>query len=189
VEILSVAEKLGDAKADRGPSAWADCRQPRRQTSFRLHFLYNRNMSITLAQAIKNAIAAEQAAEQFYLRLAESCADEKGRAMLRDIAGQERGHAAALEGMAARLVAGQLPERADALVRGIESAPAGTDAEGLGLLEALEIAVDAEHSAILYYDALAATAGGEAALFFEAMGKEEACHAEAIAALLRGLGD
>ncbi len=69
-------------------------------------------MSITLAQAIKNAIAAEHAAEQFYLRLADGCADEKGRAILRDIAAQERGHAAGLESMAARLVAGQLPERA-----------------------------------------------------------------------------
>jgi rubrerythrin len=141
-------------------------------------------MSITLAQAIKNAIAAEHAAEKFYLRLAAGCADEQGRKLLGDIAAQERGHAATLESLAARLVAGQLPDRADMLVHGIETAPAGSSAEGLGLTEALEIAVDAENSAILYYDALATTSTGEAAAFFERMGKEEESHAVAIRAML-----
>jgi len=145
-------------------------------------------MSITLAQAIRNAIAAEQAAEQFYLRLAQACAEQDGRAVLREIAAQERAHAAGLESVAARLVAGQLPERPDTLVSGIESAPAATNAAGLGLAEALEIAVDAENSAILYYDALAATATGEAAIFFEQMRKEEARHAAAVLALLANTG-
>ena len=143
-------------------------------------------MSITLAQAMKNAIAAEHAAEKFYLGLAESCADEKGRALLRDIAAQERGHATGLEALAQRLVDGQLPERADALVRGIETTPGAVGAEGLGLTEALELAIDAENSAILYYDALASTSTGDAAAFFERMGKEEESHAAAIRALLDG---
>jgi rubrerythrin len=145
-------------------------------------------MSITLAQAIKNAIAAEHAAEKFYLRLAAGCADEPGRKLLADIAAQERGHAATLEALAAKLVDGNLPERADTLVHGIETAPAGGDAEGLGLTQALEIAVEAENSAILYYDALASTSTGEAAAFFERMGKEEEGHAAAIRALLTQAG-
>ena len=57
-------------------------------------------MSITLAQAIKNAIAAEQAAEKFYLRLAQGCAEEKGRKIFTDIAAQEHSHAATLESLA-----------------------------------------------------------------------------------------
>jgi rubrerythrin len=145
-------------------------------------------MSITLAQAIKNAIAAEHAAEKFYLGLAESCADDKGRALLRDIAAQERGHAAVLEDLARRLVDGQLPERADALVRGIESAPGAVGAEGLAWAEALELAIDAENSAILYYDALATTSTGDASAFFAQMGKEEEGHAAAIRALLASDG-
>ena len=144
-------------------------------------------MSITLAQAIKNAIAAEHAAEKFYLRLAAGCADEQGRALLTDIAAQERGHAATLESLAAKLVAGKLPERADALVHGIETAPAGSDADGLGLSQALEIAIEAENSAILYYDALATTSTGDASAFFERMGKEEEGHAAAIRTLLANL--
>jgi rubrerythrin len=141
-------------------------------------------MSITLAQAIKNAIAAEQSAEKFYLRLAAGCADERGRAILEGIAAQERSHAATLEALAGKLVAGRLPERADALVAGIETAPAGAEAENLEFTQALEIAIDAENSAILYYDALATTSTGEASAFFAQMGKEEESHAAAIRALL-----
>ena len=145
-------------------------------------------MSITLAQAIRNAIAAEHAAEKFYLHLAAGCDAAQGRKILTEIAAQERGHAATLESLASKLVAGQLPERADALVQGIETAPAGGSAEGLSLNEALEIAKDAENSAILYYDALASTASGEAATFFERMGKEEEGHAASIRDLLAHTG-
>ena len=42
-------------------------------------------MSITLAQAIRNAIAAEHAAEKFYLRLAGATSDEKARQILTGI--------------------------------------------------------------------------------------------------------
>ncbi len=140
-------------------------------------------MSITLAQAIKNAIVAEQSAEKFYLRLAAGCADERGQRLLGEIAAQERGHAATLESLAAKLVAGQLPARADALVSVIESAPAA-ESDNLELAEALEIAVDAENSAILYNDALASTTTGDASAFFERMGKEEEGHAAAIRAML-----
>jgi rubrerythrin len=145
-------------------------------------------MSITLAQAIRNSIAAEQAAEKFYLRLAARCPDKKGRAVITGIAAQERLHAEALEAVAGRLVAGQLPERADLLVLDIESAPAGDSHEALSLEEALYIAMDAEHSAMLYYDALASTTSGEVATFFEHMGLEEEAHAAAIRALLTEMG-
>jgi rubrerythrin len=146
-------------------------------------------MSITLAQAIRNAIAAEQSAERFYLRLAEGCAGDRGREILAGIAAQERGHAATLERLAAQLVTGKLPERPDALVDGIETAPAGAEPDNLDLLHALEIAVDAENSAILYYDALASTSTGEASAFFAQMGKEEESHAEAIRAMLAEIGE
>lgn len=141
-------------------------------------------MAITLAQAIRNAIAAEHAAEKFYLRLAQSTPDEKARQILLGIAAQEREHAAGLEDVAKRLVAGTMPERADKHVNVIESAPGAGDAENLSLREALEIAVDAENGAILYYDALATTSSGDAAIFFEQMGKEEEGHAVAIRKLL-----
>jgi rubrerythrin len=141
-------------------------------------------MAITLAQAIRNAIAAEHAAEKFYLRLAEATKEQEARAILTGIAAQESAHAAGLQAMAAKLVEGKLPEKADALVHGIETAPAGSDAADLSLGQALEIAVDAENSAILYYDALASTSTGEASAFFARMGKEEEGHAAAIREML-----
>jgi rubrerythrin len=141
-------------------------------------------MSISLAQAIKNAIAAEEAAEKFYLRLASGCTQEKDRIILEGIAAQERSHAATLQALAAKLVAGKLPERADDLVRGIETVPTSSEPENLRLAEALELAIDAENSAILYYDALASTSTGEASAFFTQMGQEEEGHAAAIRSLL-----
>ena len=53
-------------------------------------------MAITLAQAIRNAIAAEQAAEKFYLSMAGSAGDEYVRRVLVGIAAQEREHATRL---------------------------------------------------------------------------------------------
>ena len=144
-------------------------------------------MPISLAEAIKNAIVAEQSAEQFYLRLVRLCAEAKGRQIFTEIAAQEHAHAAALEALAVELVAGRLPDRPDALVQVIESAPLGDNAGSLTLAEALEIALDAENSAVLYYDALATTASGEAATFFARMGREEEGHAASILAMLNAI--
>jgi rubrerythrin len=146
-------------------------------------------MSITLAQAIRNAIAAEKSAEQFYLRLARRCVNQTGRAILSDIAIQERHHAETLESLAVQMDAGQLPEYADSLVHGIETAPAGEAKGDLDYAEALDLAIEAEDSAVLYYEALAATASGDASLFFARMGKEEALHAAAIRALREKIGN
>jgi len=57
----------------------------------------------------------------------------------------------------------------------------------LQLAEALEIALDAENSATLYYDALATSASGEAAVFFARMSQEEDGHARVIRGMLAGL--
>jgi rubrerythrin len=145
-------------------------------------------MAITLAQAIRNAIAAEQGAETFYLNMAESAEDEDVRRALVEIAAQEREHATRLEDMAAALVQGKLPERADALIRGIESSPAGAGAEGMGMQQALQFAIEAENSAILYYDALASSCTGDASAFFAMVGKQEEAHAESIRHILRQAG-
>ena len=145
-------------------------------------------MAITLAQAIRNAIAAEQAAEKFYLTMAQSAGDEGVRHTLVGIAAQEREHTTRLEEMAAALVQGALPERADALVNAIESSPAGAGAAGMDMQQALEFAIEAENSAILYYDALASSCTGDASAFFELVGKQEEAHAEAIRGILRRAG-
>ena len=145
-------------------------------------------MAITLAQAIRNAIAAEQAAEKFYLTMAKSAGDEGVRRALVGIAAQEREHATRLEDMAIALVQGDLPERADGLVNAIENSAAGAETDGMDLQQALEFAIEAENSAILYYDALAGSCTGDASAFFEMVGKQEQAHAEAIRGILRQAG-
>jgi rubrerythrin len=143
------------------------------------------SMAITLAQAIRNAIAAEQAAEKFYLSMAGSAGDEDVRRVLVGIAAQEREHATRLEVMGTALVQGDLPERADALVNVIEISPAGAKAVRMDMQQALEFALEAENSAVLYYDALASSCTGEASSFFETVGKQEEAHATAIREILR----
>jgi rubrerythrin len=93
-----------------------------------------------------------------------------------------------LQDMAAALVQGDLPERADTLVNAIEISPAGAEAAGMDMQQALEFAIEAENSAILYYDALASSCTGDASAFFQLVGKQEEAHAEAIRGILERAG-
>ena len=141
-------------------------------------------MAITLAQAIRNAIEGERAAEKFYLKLAAAAREDGARAVLRQLAREELEHAEGLALVARRLVDGALPERADMPVAGIEDAPALVGADGLEFAEALAIAVEAEESAALYYDGLASSCTGAVAEFFGNVRGMEERHAERVRALL-----
>ncbi len=142
---------------------------------------------ITLGQALRNAIAAERAAERFYWRLAEGATETAAREFLLSMAEEEREHAASLEKMVASLAEGRVPERADAHVELVETAPGWEFHEGLRLDQALAIAIEAENHAVLYYDALAGSCSGETAAFFARMHQTEAQHAQRLAELARGL--
>jgi rubrerythrin len=142
-------------------------------------------MTITLAQAIRNAIEGEKAAEQFYLELAAASREEETRDLLRQIAGEEREHATSLELVGRQLVGGMLPARADMAVAGIEHAPALLGSRDLGYEQALQLAVEAEESAVLFYDGLASSCSGEVAAFFIRVRGMEEGHAERVRAALR----
>lgn len=144
-------------------------------------------MTTTLAQAIRNAIAAEQAAARFYDELVAKAADADAREFLRGMANEERSHADKLAQLAERLDAGELPTRPDTDVRGIETVPYWPDASDIGLEEAIEIAIDAEQSASLFYDALADCNRGEVAKFFRDLVALEDAHAETLRATLQRL--
>ena len=55
---------------------------------------------------------------------------------------------------------------------------------GLDALQALSIALEAEHSAILFYDALADTCSGEASAFFRGVMGDEERHAAHVSKML-----
>lgn len=142
-------------------------------------------MPTPLAQAIRNAIEAERAAARFYDALVGKADGAEARAFLRAMAEAERGHADELVRMAERLAAGELPARADTDVHGIETVPCWPDASGIDLAEAIELAIDAEQSASLYYDALADCSQGEVAQFFRRLVALEDGHAETLRATLQ----
>lgn len=135
-------------------------------------------MSMTLAQAIKNCIAIEHAAERFYRRLLQQSEEAAVRAFFEDMANQEADHAAWIAQMADKLEAGALPERADAQVKGVERAPGWECVEGIQLSEAVELALEAENSAALYYDAMTDFTTGEVKAFFQKLAGIEEQHAE-----------
>ena len=131
---------------------------------------------ITLGQAMRNAVAAERAAAHFYRTLADGTDDAGARTFLLDMARQELEHAVLLEDVGGRMAAGEMPARADANVELIGSAPGWGRAQGIGLDQALVLAIEAENNAVLYYDALGGSCTGPAREFFESLTENEEQH-------------
>ena len=134
----------------------------------------------SIGQAIRNAVEVEQAAARFYRRLIPSAADDQARRFLEEMAEQELEHAKAIEELGAKIAAGALPTRADANMDLVESAPGWTAVEGISLEQALGLALEAENSAALYYDAIADWLQGEPATFFRQLSVNEEQHAQAL---------
>jgi rubrerythrin len=116
--------------------------------------------TIAFAQAVRNSVAAEQAAARFYTLLAESTDDASARTFLEEMAAQEVRHAEAIEELGRKMDAGDLPPRADENVELIETAPQWAFVDNIPLAQALQLAVDLEIQAALYYDALADASPG-----------------------------
>ena len=134
-------------------------------------------MTITIGQAMRNAIEAERAAARFYDRLVGKASDDATRRFFEEMAQQERDHASAIEEMANRVGTGELPTRADTAVSTVETAPAWADADAIDLDDALTLALDAENGAALYYDALSDFCELGVKAFFEKMMRVEEEHA------------
>jgi rubrerythrin len=136
--------------------------------------------SITLAQAIRDAVASERAAARFYQQLHDRTTSLQAQRFLKGMADEEARHAAILEVMAERRDIA-LPEGESPLVEVVETAPAWKDVEDISIEDALEIAREAETQACLYYDALADGVDGELAAFFRGMSNTEKQHIETVA--------
>jgi rubrerythrin len=138
---------------------------------------------------MRNAIEAERAAARFYDRLVGKASDEETRRFLTEMAAQERDHARAIEEIAGKIGNGELPTRPDTRVTAVETAPAWAEAESLDLDQALALALDAENSAALYYDALADFCDLGARSFFERMVAVEEEHARRLRELIARRAD
>lgn len=135
---------------------------------------------ISLAQAIRNGIATEEAAERFYKLLAESTDDPEARSFLTKMARQEHEHAALIAELGKRLHAGALPQRPDDNVELIETAPEWANVDNVSFKEATNLALELETHAALFYDAIADSCEGPVKELFGALAKLEERHAEII---------
>jgi len=141
-------------------------------------------MSTTLAQAVRNAIEVEKAAAEFYSRLAAATHDRQARGFLEEIARQEQEHARCIEDFGRRLDLGELPTRPDLNIEIVETSPEWQYHDNISMTEALQVALDNENNAAMYYEALASSGEGEIREFFESLTRTEEEHARRLGAMI-----
>ena len=134
-------------------------------------------MSITLGQAIKNAVEVERAGARFYQMLADKATDERARTFFQKLADDEVCHAEDLERQGRELGDQFDNVLSEACTRQVEQAPGWEHVEEITADQAFEIALEAENSAFLYYDSIADFATGEVKAFLERLAKVEEGHA------------
>ena len=140
--------------------------------------------AIDLNQAISDAVAAEEASARFYLRLLDLTEDKKAREFLEEMIQQERDHATSIAKMGARLgVEAGLPAPG-MNVEMVETAPGWDFTENLSFADALEVALEAENHAALFYDAVGDTVSGDLKEFFANLARTEEKHVEKLHGIL-----
>jgi rubrerythrin len=132
---------------------------------------------LTKAQAIRNAIGAEEAAARFYQTLANTMDDADVRSFFESMEKMESEHARAIDEKAKAMGVLDMPEQAEAHVEMVETAPGWVYQADLTLDQAVAVAIESENHAALYYDAMSGFFDGELAEFFTQMARTEEQHA------------
>lgn len=136
-------------------------------------------MPMTMGQALRKAAEAERGGARFYRMLADKSESERAYALFTMLSNDERKHAEALEQHADQLASddreNELPEPA---LRHLEYVPGWEDVDTISADQAVEIALEAEIHAALYYSTLADLTQGEVSGFFEGLTRIEERHAE-----------
>ena len=140
--------------------------------------------TMTLEQAVRNAIAAEIGAAGFYTLLAESSQDREARTFFEKMASQEMDHARNIEQLGQQLGAGELPDRADASVKAVETAMGWEGRTDLTYRDALEVALAAENNAELIYETWADQLPDPPSALFTTLARTEEQHAATLRQLL-----
>jgi rubrerythrin len=141
-----------------------------------------------MAQAMRNAVETERAAERFYLELVKKADSQKTRAFFIEMSRHEQDHAKWLEKLGKK-VSEDWPDFADSNVETVKTVPGWQAAERIGLLEALDLAISAEQSASLYYDAVADSLTGKGQRFFRNLAATELENADQLVAMRSRLVD
>jgi len=143
--------------------------------------------TLTLQQAVRNAIEAERCAAEFYETMARRANDVPTRHFFEDMVRVEAAHGGEIEKLGRKLLDGSIPERADSDVSVIETAPEWLKAEEVDIDEAFEVALECESRAALFYDAIADQFPGEGARFFRSLARAEEQHARTLGRALHDL--
>jgi len=145
--------------------------------------------TVTIQTAVANAAASEEEAARFYRFLAENNDDPETKAFFQEMENAEIEHARSIREQGKQLGADTKKLSPDGKVELVETAPGWREAEGLTYAEALEVALEAENHAALYYDALSDFATGKTKEFFLTLARTEEQHAERILALQEKLSE
>jgi rubrerythrin len=138
---------------------------------------------ITLEQAIRNAIEVELSAARFYEELAGNAADVSTRVFFEELQQEELGHARAIEALGRDLTDGRLPDVASEHWEIVETSPAWRHVDGTTYGQALEVALESERGAALFYAALANAAASKVVRsFFDGLSQAETVHVRQILA-------
>lgn len=140
--------------------------------------------ALSLAQAIRNAIGAEESVAKFYQTLSERLDNHQVKGFFATMADDERGHATALCQLAGKLTDEHLPEAAEAFYEQAELPGVSFFVGDFDLRDALYLALDGEYRARDFYQALADDADGSLASFFKNIAAAESRHAVYIQTLL-----
>lgn len=140
--------------------------------------------TMSLGQAVRNAIETENAAERFYAKLATRADAGDARRFLEDMSVQEGEHAASLERLAARLEE-EAPAHADVDLGVVEAGPSWLGDASVGFNEALTVAVENERRAHETYMRFSTSCEAPSVQrFFAEMAEAEQRHADQLSDLL-----
>ena len=140
---------------------------------------------ISLEQAIRNAIEVERSAARFYQELSSQSANDETRKLFDRLMQEELGHAQSIEAFGRMLTDGKLPDDATDSWDIVETSPVWRHVEGISYDQALEIALEAERGAAMYYSAVASTtASPPVRSFFEQLAEYGQVHVRKILDLM-----
>lgn len=143
--------------------------------------------TLSVAQAIRDAIRAEAASGRYYEELAQRVTHASVRRFLVDMAETERQHAHQIETNGRALLYGVLPQHASDLIELGAPVPDWIAPDDVSVEQALELAYDYEQRTSLYYAQLAAQFEPPASAFFSLLARSENLHATLVHEALHAL--
>lgn len=131
---------------------------------------------MTLEQAVRDAYEAERFAAMFYDELAGLTDDRKARGFFSTMAAQERRHAERVLEIGGRLGTEGLATHAVIDVSHVETAVGWQKLEDITYVDALGVALEAEHAAVRFYRTMSELLDGEASFLFAELAADEQAH-------------